>query len=221
MGKNLEDRLGFIRKVYSILSLMLAISFGCVFFTTFNAGLNEWIRGQVVLVCICAVSTLIPVIMLACCTSISRSVPINYILLGLANVLFTVLMCFVTSFYKTNSVVVAAGMTLVMTIALTVFAYKTDKDFTMLGSAYLIIGVTCFMVSIAWFFIPQNSWWNHLFAGFFVLVYSFYIIWHTQLILGEKGEKLSIDDYAIGALLLYIDIIYLFMNLLRLMGDRG
>jgi len=218
-GKNLDDRLGFIRKVYAILSIMLTFSFGCIAMTKSIDEVNTFMRGQMILAIVCVFTALIPLIMLQCCMKISRKTPLNYFLLAAVTLLFTYFLCFLTSFYPGPQIVVAGGMTLVMTIALTIFAFNTNADFTMLSNMHLILFLTSGMVGLAWIFIPQNSWWNHLFAGFFVLLYSFYIIWHTQLIAGGKGEELTIDDYAVGAVLLYIDIIYLFMNLLRLIGS--
>lgn len=38
-------------------------------------------------------------------------------------------------------------------------------------------------------------------------LYSMYLIYDTQLIIGGKSHELQIDDYILGALFLYIDII--------------
>ena len=51
-----------------------------------------------------------------------------------------------------------------------------------------------------------------------VLVYSLYLIYDTQLIIGNVGVQYSIDDYCFAALNLYIDIIYLFIRILQLIG---
>ena len=220
-GNNLDDRIGFIRKTYAILSVMLTFSFAWVAAVTLDADMNTWMRGQLILAIVCVLTTLPLMIVLFCCRSVARSVPTNYILLGLCNILFTVLLCFTSAFYKAQSIVVAAGMTLIMVIALTIFACTTKIDITIRKELILIVVVTAMLIGLASWFIPANSWWHHFAAGAFVLIYSFYIVWHTQLIMGGKGEELSIDDYVVGALLLYIDIIYLFMNLLRLMGDRA
>ena len=48
--------------------------------------------------------------------------------------------------------------------------------------------------------------------------YGFYIIYDTQLIVGGRKHELSYDDYIIGALMLYVDIIGLFLELLELLN---
>jgi protein lifeguard len=47
---------------------------------------------------------------------------------------------------------------------------------------------------------------------------SLYIIYDTQLIVGNKQNKLEIDDYIFAAMALYIDIVRLFIYILRILG---
>merc|ERR1711998_751192 len=55
------------------------------------------------------------------------------------------------------------------------------------------------------------------------LVYGLYLIIDTRIITGrEKHNGIAIDhdDYVIGAMILYLDIIMMFLYILELMGDR-
>ena len=47
-----------------------------------------------------------------------------------------------------------------------------------------------------------------------VFLFGVYLIFDTQLIMGGKRYELSIDDYVVGALILYLDIIMIFLYLL-------
>ena len=51
---------------------------------------------------------------------------------------------------------------------------------------------------------------------------SLYIIWDTQLIVGgkHKADMITLDDYCIAAIILYSDIISLFMQILMLFGSK-
>jgi FtsH-binding integral membrane protein len=51
-------------------------------------------------------------------------------------------------------------------------------------------------------------------------IYSIYLIIDTQLILGGKNAELTMDNYVLGAVLLYIDIIQIFLQLLRILGKK-
>ena len=52
------------------------------------------------------------------------------------------------------------------------------------------------------------------------VVYSIYIIIDTQRMLGGKHQSLTLDDYVLGAIILYVDIISLFLKLLQIFGKR-
>ena len=53
---------------------------------------------------------------------------------------------------------------------------------------------------------------------FGVLIYSVYLIYDTQLVAGGKRYELSMDDYVIAALIVYLDIIMIFLYLLQMLG---
>lgn len=52
------------------------------------------------------------------------------------------------------------------------------------------------------------------------IVYSIYIIIDTQLILGGKNKELSFDDYILGSVILYTDVISLFLKILQILGKK-
>jgi len=51
-----------------------------------------------------------------------------------------------------------------------------------------------------------------------VFFYGLYLIYDTQLLIGNKYFDIGIDDYIIASIVLYIDIVLLFIKLLRLIG---
>jgi hypothetical protein len=71
------------------------------------------------------------------------------------------------------------------------------------------------------FFIIENNFASIGISIVFSIIYSIYILIDTQLILGRGENKISLDDYILGATILYIDIIGLFLRLLRLLGERA
>ena len=61
----------------------------------------------------------------------------------------------------------------------------------------------------------------YLLAG--VLIFSLYIVYDTQTIVGgeHKNLQFDMDDYVLAALVIYLDIINLFILLLQLLqGGR-
>jgi FtsH-binding integral membrane protein len=52
------------------------------------------------------------------------------------------------------------------------------------------------------------------------IVYTIYLLIDTQLVLGGKNKSLSLDNYVLGAIIIYVDIIQLFIKILRLLGKK-
>jgi FtsH-binding integral membrane protein len=63
---------------------------------------------------------------------------------------------------------------------------------------------------------------NLLFCCLGAFLFSFYLLCDTQMIIGGKHRRFQFqeDDYILGALVLYLDIINLFLEILRLLGDN-
>eukprot|EP01083_Nonionella_stella_P141612 436779_1 len=120
---------------------------------------------------------------------------------------------------KREIVLAAMGMTTFMTIGLTAFAIQSKTDFTSYyGIAYIVL--LCMMITSFFMFIFRaNNLMNMIYAGVGVLLFSFYIVADTQMIL--KKDILEQDDYLLGAVILYVDIIQLFLYILRLLNGAS
>lgn len=59
-----------------------------------------------------------------------------------------------------------------------------------------------------------------IYACLGALLFSIYLIYDTQLILGKGQYSYSLDDAYLAAIQLYLDIINLFLNILRIVGHR-
>ena len=58
-------------------------------------------------------------------------------------------------------------------------------------------------------------------AALFAVIYSVYILVDTQMILGgSRHKQVQLDDYILGATVLYVDIISLFLKILQLLGKK-
>ena len=118
------------------------------------------------------------------------------------------------SFFDPKDVIVAAILTIAVTAGLTVYAIRTKTDFTYLGGLLFAFSFLLVFTVAFYFWIHVTVFWIML--G--ILIYSLYIIFDTQLIMGQLGLEYNIDDYCLAALNLYIDIIYLFIRILQLIG---
>lgn len=74
-------RSGFIRKVYGILSLQILITAVFIIWSMNSTAYKEFLVRNIGLLVISAIGTIVIILVLACCQSTARKVPLNYILL--------------------------------------------------------------------------------------------------------------------------------------------
>jgi FtsH-binding integral membrane protein len=207
-------RLGFVRKVYGILSLQLLITSAFVTMT-FIEDYRLFFHQNIGIFYGCFALSLITIISLVCCNPLARIVPFNYILLFLFTICESYMVATIAAFYDTNTVITAALMTTAVVIALTIYSLTTKTDFTYLGG--LLFVVTTVMLFWGIFMMIFGFFLYTVYCALGVVLFGIYLIFDTQLILGRFGYEYSIDDYIIAALNIYIDIIQMFLYILQLM----
>ena len=156
-----------------------------------------------------------------CCKSCSRSVPTNYIMLLIFTLCQSFVFAFITVHYTAESVVMAAGMTAGMTIALTAYACCTKTDFTTMGSLFFCLSIGMLILCGISFFMTFAAWWHPVLSAIMVVCYGLFLIYDTQMIAGGGQHGLSYDDYIVGALIIYVDIMMIFIHVLSLFGDSS
>jgi FtsH-binding integral membrane protein len=221
----IELRRGFVRKVYSILATQLLLTtLIAVPLQTVSA---LWMRNNMWLMWVAVGMTLVTICAMTCCQDLARNYPTNYILLFTFTTFEGVLVGFVSAQYTWQSVMLAAGVTVVIFLGMTAFAWNTETDFTGMGpyffAALMVFAGFGLVIGIMGMCGVHIAWMMMLYDALGVLIFTMYIVFDTQLILGEWGghsNQFSVDDYVFGALTLYLDIINLFLHLLRLLGER-
>ena len=215
-------RMGFIRKVYGILAAQLVLTFGLVclvFIPSFSSFLIH-IPNAFVLFYVAMGISFATIILLACCKSISRSVPINYILLFIFTSCEAYMLMHCCAIYEKSIVISAAALTAAVTVSLTIYAFTTKTDFTWCGGL-LFAGVCILIVTgLLGCCFGFNNITYILYCSGGVFVYSIYLIYDTQLISGKFGNDFEIDDYVLAAVNVYLDIINLFLYILRFLGNK-
>jgi len=215
-----HDRRKFIIKVYALLSIQLAFTALMVGIVIGVKTLRDGIRKAYYVVFIALILMFILLILIFCGRKLAKTYPWNYIALASFTIFETYILAFICSNYSPLSVLAAAVMALGVTLALTVYAFKTKKDFTTMGGFITVLLVSILLFGFLMIFL-YSVWSYILICLFGVILYGFYIVYDTQLIAGGRYGELTYDDYVAGALLLYIDVVGLFMYLLSLMGRKS
>ena len=211
-------RLGFIRKVYGILSIQLLITFAFVSIT-FIKKVRKYLSENFLLFYICLVLSIILCIILICVKKIAKKFPINYILLIIWTICESYLLATASSYYNYKLVISAIGITIGLFIGITIYAIKSKTNFTYCGGfLFCFLGISLFFMLFGFIF---GKWGNIIFCALGVFIYSFYLLYDTQLIFKRFGIGYSIDDYIIAALNIYIDFIEILINVLSLLGSSN
>ena len=215
-----DDRMGFIRKVYGILSAQLVLTaLICLIpFTSYDARMF-FIRNSG-LVLFFMIVGLVLICMLACVKNLARSVPTNYIILFTFTACEAYLVAYCCAVVGDPRLVLTATfMTAGIVVALTMYALTTKKDFTMCGGMLWVCLMSLIMLGLfSIFFGPA---FDLVICCFGVVLFGIYLIADTQMIVGGRSHQLDKDEYVFGALMLYLDILNIFLYLLQILAILG
>lgn len=238
-------RLQFVKKVYGTLSVMLIISFGLAapFIFATEATLSWfqshiWVLGVVGIVILAQYIFDLCMACQLCCggTGLMRvyfrmmkTVPWNYLYLFTFAACFGVLVGFSCASYTVQSVLLVFGLTILLILALTIYAVRTQADFTGCGAYVLVFLVGLMLLLLVGVFLPATSIYHKIIAGVGSMLFGFIIVYDTQLIFGSastsfggggRAIEYTVDMYAFAAWNLYLDFINFFLYMLQLLGDR-
>lgn len=216
-----NSRHRFVLKIYTILFLQLLLTFGLTMIFVTNQAIKEFVQQSTAMLVTAIVLSFVFLIILACCGQIARIQPWNYILLFLFTLVEGYMVGVVSSFYETQSVMFALIITMVVVIGLSLFACQTKYDFTGMGP--YLVGVLLVLICFGFLNMILCSAGtcqvlNTVYSLCGALVFSLFIVYDTQMIIGGKHKKYQFaeDEYVFAALNLYLDVVNLFLYILSL-----
>lgn len=115
------------RKVYAILSLQLVVTFGIVAIFVFIPDVKQFAIDTPALFYSAIGITFVLIIVLVCGGNIRRRTPYNYIALCLFTIAEGYLLGCASATYDAWEVTLAIGVTLIVTIGLTIFAFQVSN----------------------------------------------------------------------------------------------
>uniref|UniRef100_A0A8C1LTR3 Transmembrane BAX inhibitor motif containing 1b n=1 Tax=Cyprinus carpio TaxID=7962 RepID=A0A8C1LTR3_CYPCA len=178
---------------------------------------------------IIAVFTFVPVylvtyLMLVCCEGPRRRHPWNLILLFIFTLTLSYMTGTISSYFDTKAVFLALGITAIVCIIVTIFCFQTKVDFTSctgllcaLCVVLLVIGIITSIV-LSFQYVP---WLHMLYGACGAIVFTLFLAYHTQLLIGNRENTISPEEYVFGALSLYVDIVQIFIFLLHITGSSS
>lgn len=216
-----EMKHGFIRKVLGIVTVQIAITTMIVYFLLSSQERTVWLKTEGFGYLIGAfIGYIIVVIVVVCCKHVARQVPINYVLLLILTICMSFIVGFICSFYDVTDVIKAFFIAAVTTFALTVYALTAKVKLSYLVGAMIAVLVAIVVVAILFLVTGFSSslWAFYCFLA--VVIYSLFLIYDVKRIAKHKNG-INHDDYVLGAILIYVDIINLFLSILRAVSNKN
>ena len=150
----------------------------------------------------------------------ARADPVNYLCLLAFTLTTSVTVGVVCAIYRQagyeDVILQALLYTAVLVVGLTLWALQSSIPFDFC-IAPLMLSLMLLLVAGAYSFFLQSSLLYTAYCYFGALVFCIYIVVDTKLIC----ERLGYDDYIVAAIELYLDIVHLFLFILRILGSSG
>ncbi|XP_012284675.1 protein lifeguard 1 isoform X1 [Orussus abietinus] len=211
-------RRGFIRKVYLILMCQLLITLSMITLVLYHKPTNLWVRRHPELFWISFIITFVLLISMACCTSVRRKSPMNFIFLLMFTLAEGLLLSIASSLYKAEEVLMAVGITAAICLALTIFAFVTKIDFTVLHTILFMSVFVLLLFGILAIIFPGKIM-SLVYGSLGALLFSVYLVYDTQMMMGGKHKySISPEEYIFAALSLYLDVVNIFLYILTIIG---
>ncbi|QYY44443.1 Bax inhibitor-1/YccA family protein [Aneurinibacillus thermoaerophilus] len=126
--------------------------------------------------------------------------------------------------YTSTSIVLTFLVTAGMFGALALYGYVTKRDLSRMGSILFMALIGLILATLVNFFLQSSSlYWITTYAGVVIFsgltAYDMQKIKETNIIGNEDTEE-ETKEAIIGALILYLDFLNLFLYLLRIFGNR-
>jgi len=212
-------RVNFIRKVFAITAVQLLITALIAHFFLSQKWFFKLNSYFSIFVTLSGFVAFIISTALSLSTTLSRTVPLNYILLTIFTLAQSYCVGFLAGHYSKDTVMTAVYLTAAVTSALALYAMRTKTEITYYGGLIILLTVAGLAVSILTWFIRFGFLESLSFAGGCVLS-GLYLIYDVKLLIGNDRFKLTLDDYISGAMHLYTDIVRIFINILQIMQTK-
>ena len=214
-----QIRSGFIVKVYGIITYQLVITSIVIYFSLVNPWFKSLLLKSFGFFIFNVLLSFFLLLLPICNPQAYRDVPLNYIILTVFTLSYSCIVAMEVCLYSFNSIMIALFLTFVTVISLTIYAWKSEKDFTICGGT-LFVSLTLLIFSGLILIFIRIPLLNLIYTFISLIVFCIYLIYDTQLLIGSGKFKFEEDDYILAAINIYLDIIILFLRILELFGKR-
>ncbi|XP_068611387.1 protein lifeguard 4 [Brachionichthys hirsutus] len=206
---SVQIRMDFLRKVYSLFSLQILITTATSALFMFSQTIKEFVHSNPAVVLGLALGSLILLLILAV---YRHQHPVNLYLLLLFTLLEAASVATALTFYDYSTVLQALFLTCAVFAGLTAYTFQSKRDFSKMGAGlFACIWILVIAGFMRLFFNSDSV--ELVMAGAGALVFCGFIIYDTHLLM----KQLSPEEHILASINLYLDIVNLFLHILRVL----
>ncbi|MEO8910802.1 MAG: Bax inhibitor-1/YccA family protein [Gemmatimonadaceae bacterium] len=207
-----EERATLVRRTYSLVLVSVIVTMAGASFGLSQPGLLAMVKQHPVIAFFCSLAPLLMA------TRKQADFPINIALVFLFNLVVGVVISPVLDLYgRTQPGLI--GQAAVLTIGafgiLTMYAFVSRRDFSAWGS-FLMVGLWVLIGTMLLSFFFNSGTVNLWLASVTVLLFSGLLVFDTWRLRNVFGP----DDYVGASVQIYLDLLNIFMAILRITGNR-
>lgn len=214
-------RNGFIRKVYGILTAQLLLTFFLILYFQTDSMKNIIKKHNVLSSVIIIILTVLCLICFCIMTGnkeLTKKVPYNYLILFIITLAVAGICTFSAQEISFELVVTGILLTIASALAITFYSFKAQIDtksyvilLYVLFGQLTIFGILCIFINATFL--------QMLTCLLCTLILGIYLVYSTQLIFSYFGHIYTADDYILASLDLYLNIIRLFWEILKVLAN--
>ncbi|KAG2492633.1 hypothetical protein HYH03_009049 [Edaphochlamys debaryana] len=214
-------RQGFVKKVFGLLAAQLALTTVIAGAFVASSAAKAFLVANPWVLMLSLLASFGILISFSVSTAARQQHPLNLVLMFAFTAAEGVLVGAASCHARTDIVLLAFGLTAGITAALAAYALTTKNDITMAGSALYSCLLGLIFAGLVGYFVRASAF-NMLLSGVGAVVFSIYIVYDVQCLLGgDHKYAVSPDEYVFGAIAIYLDVINLFLHILRLLSEAN
>ncbi|XP_028388289.1 protein lifeguard 4 [Phyllostomus discolor] len=200
-------RMAFLRKVYTILSLQVLLTTMTSMLFLYFESIRTFVHESPALMLVFAIGSLGLIFAL---TLNRYKHPLNLYLLFGFTLLEALTVAFAVTLYDVYIILQAFVLTTAVFLGLTMYTLQSKKDFSKFGAGlFAVLWILCLSGILKLFFYSETM--ELVVAAVGALLFCGFIIYDTHSLM----HRLSPEEYILASISLYLDIINLFLHLLR------
>ncbi|XP_071773366.1 protein lifeguard 4 [Centroberyx gerrardi] len=208
---SVQIRMDFLRKVYSLLSLQIILTTATSALFMFSHTIRDFVHASPAVVLVSALGSLALLLALAI---YRHQHPVNLYLLVTFTLLEAISVATALTFYEYSTILQAFFLTCAVFVGLTAYTFQSKRDFSKLGAGLFACLWILIIASFMRIFFNSDTT-ELVLAGAGALVFCGFIIYDTHLLM----HQLSPEEHVLASINLYLDIVNLFLHLLRLLDS--